>query len=734
MIDHIIHNLRALTNAIKGTSNATADDQLQAIAKLKDIFREWARNDTSPTGGPTTTPACTPPAHQAQRPRPHSPDAPQPRVTVPTEQESPRVGSPSQQWTLVQPRRTAPPTELPIAQRTRSHTTQQTTNAFAALATDDEDDTQTVATQLRATTTRPANALTVPSLAHTALALPVLDEETGDTLGHRQLRRHPKYKDTWDKSYADELGWLCQGVGTSAADPTKPRVAGTDTFKPIAYDDIPHERRHEVTYTKVVCEVRPQKEDPNRTRITIGGNRIVYPGDCGTKTGSLELVKILINSVLSRPSAKFASFDLKNLYLGTPLDRPEYVRIKIEDIPSEFIIEYNLHDFTHNGWIYFEITKGVYGLKQSGKLANDLLTARLHKHGYYQCTTTPGLWRHTWRSLIFILIVDDFGIEYCERRHADHLLAALQQDYTVTTDWAGTKFAGIDLTWNYKLRMCRLSMNGYIAVLLLKYNHTPPRKPQHSPHKHRDITYGAKTQLTPEEDTSPPLDAAGVKRIQGIIGSLLYYARAVDNKLLTTLSAIGAQQAKATENTRDAVDQMLDYVSTYPTDGTTYRASDMILAAHSDASFLTEPGSRSRAGAYIFLSDNDPIPRVNGPILSIAQIIKFVMASAAEAELAALYITARDMVPMRNTLAEMGWPQPKSPIQTDNSTAVGFVNDTIITRRIKMICMRIHWLRCRESQGQFRFYWDKGANNLADYNTKHHPPAYHLAHRITHAG
>ena len=179
---------------------------------------------------------------------------------------------------------------------------------------------------------------------------------------------------------------------------------------------------------------------------------------------------------------------------------------------------------------------------------------------------------------------------------------------------------------------------------------------------------------------------------------------------------------------------MLDYVATYPNDGTTYRASNMILSAHSDASFLTEPGSRSRAGAYIFLAEDEPIPRVNGPILSIAQIIKFVMASAAEAELAALYITARDMVPIRNTLAEMGWPQPKSPIQTDNSTAVGFVNDTIITRRIKMICMRIHWLRCRESQGQFRFYWDKGASNLANYNTKHHLPAYHLAHRSTHAG
>jgi hypothetical protein len=160
----------------------------------------------------------------------------------------------------------------------------------------------------------------------------------------------------------------------------------------------------------------------------------------------------------------------------------------------------------------------------------------------------------------------------------------------------------------------------------------------------------------------------------------------------------------------------------------------MVLAAHSDASFLSEPKSRSRAGAHIFLSEDDPSPRLNGPVLTISQVIKYVMASAAEAELAAIYHTAREMVPLRNALDEMGWTQPPSPIQIDNSTAVGFVNDTIIQRRIKMIWMRLHWLRCREAQRQFRFYWDKGSKNMADYHTKHHPPAYHLAHRPTHAG
>jgi len=330
--------------------------------------------------------------------------------------------------------------------------------------------------------------------------------------------------------------------------------------------------------------------------------------------------------------------------------------------------------------------------------------------------------------------VDDFGIQYVDKRHAEHLLHALQSEYTVTTDWTGSKFAGIDIKWDYSKRTCRLTMQGYINDILLKYNHAAPSTPQHAPHIHRPIVYGAKEQLLPDADTSHPLDAAGTKRVQGIVGSLLYYARAVDNKLLATLSAISSQQAKATENTAKAVSQLLDYVATHPNDGVTYRASSMVLAAHSDASYLTEPGSRSRAGAHIFLTEEDPIPRTNGPVLTISQIIKFVMASAAEAELAALYITAREMIPLRNALNEMGWNQPKSPIQTDNSTAAGFVHDTIIQRRIKMIWMRLHWLRCRAAQGQFRFYWEKGSTNLADYHTKHHPPAYHIAHRATHAG
>ena len=104
----------------------------------------------------------------------------------------------------------------------------------------------------------------------------------------------------------------------------------------------------------------------------------------------------------------------------------------------------------------------------------------------------------------------------------------------------------------------------------------------------------------------------------------------------------------------------------------------MVLCAHSDAAYLNETKARSRAGGYLFMSTDDPVPAINGPILTIAHIIKLVMASAAEAELAALFITAKEMVPLRQTLKEMGWPQPPSPVQTDNSTAVGVINNTIV--------------------------------------------------------
>ena len=100
------------------------------------------------------------------------------------------------------------------------------------------------------------------------------------------------------------MGRLCQGVVTGKYGLGK-IVEGTNNFHAIKCENIPKDRVKEICYTSVVCEVRPGKKDPNRTRITICGTNVCYPGDVGTNTSSMELFKLMINSVLSISGAKY---------------------------------------------------------------------------------------------------------------------------------------------------------------------------------------------------------------------------------------------------------------------------------------------------------------------------------------------------------------------------------------------------------------------------------------------
>ena len=149
------------------------------------------------------------------------------------------------------------------------------------------------------------------------------------------------------------------------------------------------------------------------------------------------------------------------------------------------------------------------------------------------------------------------------------------------------------------------------------------------------------------------------------------------------LNAIFTQQDSVTESTNESIDQPLDYLVTYSDEGIFYRSRNVVFAAQSDSGFHNKSKGCSRNGSHIFLAEDEPFPLWDGTILTIAQIIKFVTSSATEAELGALFITAKEIVPMRHTLIEMGWPRPPLLIQTDNSTEVGVVDDTTIARKIK---------------------------------------------------
>ena len=150
----------------------------------------------------------------------------------------------------------------------------------------------------------------------------------------------------------------------------------------------------------------------------------------------------------------------------------------------------------------------------------------------------------------------------------------------------------------------------------------------------------------------------------------------------------------------------------------------MILQVYSDAAYLVAPNAQSRAGGYHFLGTNDRT-QFNAPVLILACIIKNVMASAAEAEIGSLYMNAREAVPLRICLDNLGHKQPPTPLITDNITACGIIRGTMKQKMMKAIDMRFNWLKCCVEQKQFDIIWEPGTQNLADYYTKFHSGAHH---------
>jgi hypothetical protein len=155
----------------------------------------------------------------------------------------------------------------------------------------------------------------------------------------------------------------------------------------------------------------------------------------------------------------------------------------------------------------------------------------------------------------------------------------------------------------------------------------------------------------------------------------------------------------------------------------------MKLVIHSDVSYLSEPKACSRAGGHMFMAGMEAIPNNNGAVLNILQIIKAVVSLAAEAKLGVLFINAKTAVSIQRTLKELGHPQLRTPIQTNNSTAHALLTNKILPKTLKAMNMRFHWLHCRGAQDQYQFYMRPGTQNLADYWTKHHPASHNKSFR-----
>lgn len=152
--------------------------------------------------------------------------------------------------------------------------------------------------------------------------------------------------------------------------------------------------------------------------------------------------------------------------------------------------------------------------------------------------------------------------------------------------------------WDYENHKVHLFMPGYVKKALTIFQHKAS-KAQNQPFPHTPIRYGQKKQYAKTASTAPALDAAGKKFIQKVCGKFLFYCRAVDSTLVMPISAIASQSATPTTDTLAQTRQLLDYLATQEDDVLMYTGSDMKLAVHSDASYLSEPKACSRAGGFV---------------------------------------------------------------------------------------------------------------------------------------
>ena len=512
----------------------------------------------------------------------------------------------------------------------------------------------------------------------------------------------------WEKAHGEEIV----------------RLMESKTGRFIHTYEMPKDRTWSYYNPQLKTKLKPEGIQ-RRVRGTIGGDKVYYPGVTAAYVAHLETIRLQLNAAASE-DAFICTADIKDFYLGTPLDRKEYMRISLKHIPSDIQERYNIASMVHNGNVLMEISKGIYGLPQAGKLAQDRLVKHLATHNYIQCVNTPCLFINKENGVTFTLVVDDFLIKYKQRSAVDHLFSVLRELYEITTDFSPTlKYVGITLRHNRKKRYIDMSIPGYVKKAMQRFQRLG-LKGADSPIIYVPPNYSKHQQEAPLDEPSTPLTPAEIKELQEIVGVFLFYARAVDPTMLTAINKIASRQAKPTSLIKKEVERFLQYANKWPDATMRIHASNMKLVCHSDGSYLSESEARSRAGGILFLGDCADNEAPNAPICFLSVIIKTVVTSATATEYAAAFIVGQAAISIINTLTDLGYPQNETEFFCDNLCAVGIANNTFNLKRTKTIDMRYHWIRDQVKLRVFRITWKAGKFNLADFFTKAHPVKHHL--------
>jgi hypothetical protein len=292
--------------------------------------------------------------------------------------------------------------------------------------------------------------------------------------------------------------------------------------------------------------------------------------------------------------------NIKNFYLTAALEYFEYSQMPLSLFPPWIIKQYDMEKHALNGYIHLEMQQAVWGLPQVGILANKRLKPKLAPFGYFESTNTPGLWYHKISPITFTLVVDNFGVKYVNKVNMDHLIASIKGLH------AHKGLDGQPILWNpTQLGLHRADCRHINAGV-----HQKEITGVQTHHTGKNSGMPLLTRVKKKWDRSPSifppgntpkLDKKGIKQVKKIVGSILYYARAVKMTVSMALSTIAVNQTKATKRTMERCMQLLDYHAHNVDAKVRFHASDMILNIHSNVSYLSEAKARSRACGHFFM-------------------------------------------------------------------------------------------------------------------------------------
>ena len=355
-------------------------------------------------------------------------------------------------------------------------------------------------------------------------------------------------------------------------------VFGTGTLIPV------HNPSQSPTYyNRVVREKLKGDAIERRVRGTAGGDRITFPCSVSSSTASLTCFKMLLNDIVSSDSF-FGSADATDFYLGADLPDPQSLKIYCDTFDTATLLALGFTPFlkkepSGKTYVYCDILRTMPGLAISGLLSQLRLLAQLYSHDFIQ-TATPCLFRHRTRDITFCLVVDDFAIRYKNLDDLQYFTACLGELYHIKVHPECVSFLGFTVNYDRIGRTLSLSYPSYIPDLLTRLD-IPNLRTCKSPCVYVPPNFGSKDPQVENKDTSAPASKEELTTLQTIIGSILYYARAVDATMLTAVCLLASQQSAPTANTMAAAYRLLGYAKLHPNHCLVFKPSDMILRIHS---------------------------------------------------------------------------------------------------------------------------------------------------------